>query len=81
MIASLPPAKSNFGASFNRDSKAPSSSFTEILKAWKVRVAGWILSFGPRPTAFSTIFARCAVVSIGPSARSFSMARATRPAS
>ena len=46
MAAARPPGASIAGSASSQAASAPSSSFTAMRSAWKVRVAGWML---PRP--------------------------------
>ena len=63
--ASRPPGFSARSAANSAPASSPSSSLTKMRSAWKTRVAGWILSFGLRPTCVSIASARSSVRSNG----------------
>src|SRR5258705_2931960 len=76
--ASRPPGASTCSAAAKPRSSSPSSSFTAMRSAWKVRVAGSLSSLPCGPTARRTISASSPVVSMGFCRRASTMARATR---
>ena len=62
---SRPPGFSARSAANSAFASSPSSSLTKMRSAWNTRVAGWILSFGLRPTCASIASARSSVPSKG----------------
>src|SRR5215469_1082397 len=75
-----PPAESNAGADSRNAARLSTSRFTAILRAWKVRVAGWTPPARRGPSTRSTIARNSAVVSIGRRRRASTIERAIRRA-
>src|SRR5258708_19502639 len=76
--ATRPPGASTCSAAASPRSSSPSSSFTAMRSAWKVRVAGSLSSLPFGPTARRTMSASSPVVSMRLCLRASTMARATR---
>src|SRR5690606_13797374 len=77
ITASRPPAFSRATAASRPASRSSSSRLMKIRIAWKLRVAGWILSL-PRGITDAISSASCAVRVIGSRARAATIARAIR---